>query len=169
MENVADKAVKAAPEAEAVAFDIDSLNTIEAANKGIEVPLRHDVSNRLLGLFVGVLGRDSDVFQGIVNDRRNEAIQQAALANKSGRDMELKTAEELDERGLELLIACTTHFRTELKNAKGETVGEKPAILCKGEWLTFNVPNAKRLYREYPWMRKQVDNAIGDISLFIKP
>lgn len=146
---------KAAP---AVELDLGSLDTIKAANGGAEVELRHPTKGTGLGIFVGILGQDSDTFREAIRERENEARQKRAMADRSGKTAPTLSSEELEEQATDLLILCTTHWRT----------GDKPTLKLDGEEMTFNVPNARKAYTRLLWMRTQVDAAIGNLALFIK-
>jgi hypothetical protein len=154
---------------EAIAMiDLGDLDTVAGSNAGAEVELKHPTTGKPTGIFVGILGKHSDVFREIVRERTNNRVKAAAEASKAGDDEPTLTAEQIEERAIELLTACTTNWRSETRNAKGEVIDNKPVIKFKGEELTFSVVNAKRLYTHFIWMREQIDGKIGDLDLFIK-
>lgn len=148
-------APQAAP---AEAFDLASLDTVAAAAKGAEIELRHPTKGTGLGIFVTVVGQDSDTFRDAIRERENEARQKRAMAERSGKNAPTLSSEELEDQATDLLIVCTLGWRT----------GNSDTIFFEGEQLKFNVPNARRLYTRLLWMRTQVDAAIGNLSLFIK-
>jgi len=148
--------------------DLDDLDTGKASDAGAEIELLHPTLKTPTGIFVGVLGKHSEVFREHIRERTNERIKREAAANKRGKEDETPTAEQVEEKAIELLVLCTTHWRSETRNDKGEVIESKPIIVHRGQELPFTVANAKMLYSRLIWMREQVDEAIGDLENFIK-
>lgn len=148
-------------------LDLDSLDTGAACDKGAEIELKHPTTNAPLGIFVTILGKDSQAFREHVKQDVNERIRREALATKRGKDIAPPTAEEAEDKATELLVVCTLGWRQRVDVAEGETEKFKPTITYKGEELAFNVPNAKTIYSNLLWFRRQVDEAIGDLENFI--
>lgn len=143
-------------------LDLDSLDTGAACDKGAEIELKHPTTSEPLGLFVTILGKDSQVFREHVKQDVNARIRREALASKRGKDVAPPTAEEAEDKATELLVICTLGWRQ--RNEDGTF---KDTITYKGEELAFNVPNAKTVYTNLLWFRRQVDEAIGDLENFI--
>lgn len=139
-------------------IDLAELDTIAACDKGTEIELLHPVNKTPLGIYIGVLGKDSKVFREHMRETINADLRQAALARRRGKNEEVPTIEKGEAKGIELLVVCTTSWRT----------GEEKTITLRGEKLPFTVANAKRLYEEMPWIRNQVDEGIGDLENFLK-
>jgi len=139
-------------------MDLGTLDTVGACNGGAEIELLHPVTQKPLGVFITVLGKDSDVFREHLRETIDDDIRRAAMAKKRGKQEEIMTVAKSDERGLELLVLCTQSWRT----------GDEAVISFKGENLTCTVANVKKLYEGLPWIRKQVDEAIGDLENFLK-
>ena len=118
-------------------IDLSELDTIVASGRGFELELRHPTSEKPLGQFITILGKDSEQFRAAKRNRVAEPL----------------TMEESEERSVMQLVAATTGFRN---------------ILYKGEKLEFSVANARRLYMEQLWIRRQVDKGIADLENFIK-
>ena len=143
-------------------LDLDSLDTGAACDKGAEIELKHPTTSEPLGLFVTILGKDSQVFREHVKQDVNARIRREALASKRGKDVAPPTAEEAEDKATELLVICTLGWRQ-----RNEDGSFKDTITYKGEELSFNVPNAKTVYTNLLWFRRQVDEAIGDLENFI--
>lgn len=143
-------------------LDLASLDTSAACDKGAEIELRHPTTNEPLGLFVTVLGKDSQIFRDHVKQDVNARIRREALANKRGKDLPPPTAEEAEDKATELLVVCTLGWRQRVEGDKF-----KETITFAGEELAFTVANAKRVYESLLWFRRQVDEAIGDLENFI--
>jgi len=148
--------------------DLDDLDTGKASDAGTEIELVHPVHKTPTGIFIGVLGKHSEVFRDHIREKTNERLRLEALNKKRGKDEETPTAEIVEQKAIELLVLCTTHWRSETRTEKGEVISNEPVIVFRGEPLPFNVPNAKMLYARMIWMREQVDEAIGDLERFMK-
>lgn len=139
-------------------LDLSTLNTVAACNQGAEIELRHPTSNAPLGIFVTVLGKDSDVFKSYVRQATNARLRKAAAEKRRARETEVLTVEENEQQGVELLATCTVSWRT----------ANEPSILFNAELLACTHANAVRLYGQLPWIREQIDTAIGDLENFLK-
>jgi len=166
METLENKPTTGKALVEAEGFDIGVFDTKTACNDGAEFELKHPVTGAKTGVFWSVLGTDSDVFQSIVKDRSDEDSRKAAMAARSGEELPTRTADQIEARNVELLAAVSTGWRTVI--GKGDEAKSEPVLIFKGERLSFTVPNVTRVLREMAQIRKQVDKAVGDLSLFIK-
>jgi len=63
------------------------------------------------------------------------------------------TADELDNDSLDLLAACTLGWS---------------GFVVDGSELECNTENARRLYRQFPWLREQAQQYIDDRANFLK-
>jgi hypothetical protein len=142
-------------------MDIGKLDTVSACNAGAEIELMHPVTQKRLGIFVNVLGKDSDVCREHFRVTVNDNLRKAAMAKKRGKDEEVQTYEKSLERGIDLLVACTLGWRTV------DDGQETPTITMNGEAMAYTKANAKRLYEAMPWIKTQVDEAIVDLENFI--
>lgn len=155
----------------ATPVDISSLDTVAASDKGAEIELLHPTTNAPLGIFITILGKDSQIFRDHVKESVNAQIRKEALANRRGKKLDPGTAEEAEEKAIELLVLCTLGWRSEtyeVKEGKKVVASNEPVIVMGGEPLSFNIMNAKRIYTESIWIRRQIDDAIGDLENFIK-
>lgn len=148
--------------------DISDLDTVAASDAGAEIELVHPTTNAPLGIFITILGKDSEVFREHVKEQVNASIRKEALATRRGKKVDPPTAEEAEQRAIELLVLCTLGWRSETYGEKKAVIANEPVIVMKGEALPFSVANAKRIYTDSIWIRRQVDEAIGDLENFIK-
>jgi len=124
-------------------FNLKTLDVVSKANEGTTVDIVHPVTGDPLGIKVQVVGQDSDLYRKA----------QRKILNKRLNDKKFKTrAEELENEAIDLLAGCTVGW-------EGIQEGETD--------IPFSVDAAKRVYREYPWMKEQVDMAIGDRGNFL--
>lgn len=136
------------------AIDLASLDTQAACDRPFSLELKHPVTGAPLGCGVQIVGKDSAKFKDHIRQSANEQLRRNAQAQRRGKDIETPTIEQIEERGVDLLVACTTGF-----------FGE---ILLDKEVLTYSPDNARKLYTRFPWAREQVDAAVGDIENFMQ-
>lgn len=149
-------------------FDLQGLDTRANSNEGAEFQLVNPDTGAKLPIFITVTGKHGDTFREIIRDRSDNSIKKAALAQQQGVDPELVLSAQMERDNLELLAGCTLAWRSVVFDKDGKIVKEKPIIKHNGQELDFNAANALKLYDQVIWIRSQVDNAIGNLSLFIK-
>lgn len=138
-------------------IDLASFDTKAACEKGFELELRNPFNSEPLGVFISVVGTESEMFQGHVRRKADEKLKSQVM--RRNRPEEAPTVAQIERDSIALLAACTTGWRT-VEN--GES---KPTITHGGKPLEFNEANAKFLYAN-KWIREQVDDAIGDLGNF---
>ena len=74
---------KAPKKPAAKAFDLADLDTVKACNAGAEIELKHPVTLAPVGIFVTVLGKDSDAFRGFMREVVDANLRQKAIGKKS--------------------------------------------------------------------------------------
>lgn len=141
-----------------MSFDLSSVDTVAACNKGTEIELKHPVTNEPTGVFWGILGRDSDAYREYFRELANARIRKEVMARKRGKDVEVETVEVAEAKAIELLVSCSTGWRSE----------DKPTLTFKGEELEFTVMNAKTVLEALPWVRRQIEDGIDDLENFMK-
>lgn len=139
-------------------LDLASLDTVAACDAGAEIELLHPTTDAPLGIFISVLGRDSRVFKDYTRQSINTRLRKEAVNRKRGRDPEVATVEAAEEDSTAALVACTQGWRT----------GDVKTLLFKGQALPFSPPNALLVYNALPWIKRQVDEGIGDLANFLK-
>ena len=133
-------------------MDLTELDTSSAADEGVEMAVRHPVTNAPLMMADGetpitirVAGMDSKIFrkaQRANQDRRMKGARYRA-----------PTADELDAEATELVAKCTLSWR---------------GVMIDGAELQCSFANAKQLYTRLPWLREQVDLFMGDRANFLQ-
>lgn len=140
-------------------MDLNDLDTTRAAETGFELELTHPTNASPLGMFVTVLGRDSDAYtklQAAQNRKRIERLQ------KLGGRVTL-SADELERDAIALLAACTRSWRRDTEESKGP----KDTWLLEEEELVCSVANASKVYTRFKWIREQVDEAVVNRANFL--
>lgn len=133
-------------------FDLATLDTKAACSKGYEVELKHPTTSVPLGMFITIVGKDSQEFRDYTREKTNIRLKRDAMAQKRGKDPEIRTVESIEAENIELLVICTKGWR---------------GIMKDGVELPFSVQNAIALYKDYPWAYDQINDAVGDVSLFL--
>lgn len=136
--------------AKAKAIDLSSIDTVKGSNDGFNVQIYHPGTNEDLGITIKVLGKDSDKF---ITVSRGQNKKRMAKMTKGGFRTTAIPVEEIEQDSLMLLAACTVGW-----------VG----VVVDGKDLDFNEDNAVMVYERFPWIREQVDAAMGDRANFIK-
>lgn len=152
-------------------MDILTLDTEVACNESIGLELLSPVDAQGTGIFIYLVGKDSEACQNHTREQIDDTLRKAHRAKQRGKDMELQTSAKLKERELNFLVACTTgwcQFQTEDKTLTKPYGDKKDTISYGDEELAFTPANVKKLYKRLPWITTQVDEAIGDLSLFMR-
>jgi hypothetical protein len=138
-------------EAKTKPLDLASLDLAAAAEKGFELELLHPVTQAPLGVFITLVGKDSPTFRDHVRRGANDQLRKQAVSKRRGAEIEVPTIEKMESDMIELLSLCATGWRN---------------LTYKGVELPFSTVNAKVIFTDLPWIREQVDQAVGDIENF---
>ena len=152
-------------------IDLASLDTIQASDKGDRIAIFHPTTKEPIGLFIQLLGKHSTTFRELVRDRINNRIKKESMAAKRGKALDPRTAEEVEAEAIEMLVACTVGWETEIYNEGNPKKGikeVKPTMRFEGQDVPFTSQKALEVYTRMLWLREQVDNAIGDLENFIQ-
>jgi len=132
-------------------IDLAAIDTVKGSNEGFDVRIFHPGTNEDLDITISVLGKDSDDFQKVSraqNKRRMSKMQKGGFRNVT-----TPPIEEVESDGIDLLAKCTTGWT---------------GVIIEGKEIKFSVDNAVMVYERFPWIKEQVDIAIGDRANFIK-
>lgn len=127
-------------------MDLTTLDTRKMADKGSVLQLRHPTTfEPIEGMTITLLGLDSSTY-------RNK--QKALTQDKLDQGRRFKNSVDISEMDtLSLLAACTIEWT-------GFEEGQQ-ALEC-------NEKNVIRVYKDWPWIREQVDAFIGDRANFLQ-
>jgi hypothetical protein len=160
---------------DAALIDLASLDTVAASDKGARIAILHPINKEPIGIFIQLLGKHSTTFRELIRERINKRVKAESMAAKRGKNLDPRTAEEVEAEALEMLVACTLGWETEIYETT-EKPGEKPqkvvketkpTIFIDGEHLPFNHQNGIKVYTRLLWLREQIDDAIGDLENFM--
>lgn len=133
-------------------LDLAALDIKTGADAGFKLELTHPVSGKPLGLWILILGADSDAYQAKMREFRQRAMERLKLNQRAK-----MTDEESEEQGLEQLVALTRGWSENIK--------------LDGELLMFSAENARKLYadKRISWIGEQVYRGVHDRANFLPP
>lgn len=138
-------------------LDLASLSAQKACETPFEFELKHPVTEEGLGVFISVVGTESEAFKAHTRKKANAALARQFKNQRRSRDEAAPTVEQAEKDGIDLVVACTVGWRT----------GETPKITHAGKALEFSESNARFIYAER-WIRDQAAEAIGDLGNFMQ-
>ncbi len=127
--------------------DLNSLDTIAACNKAHEFEVTHPATGVGTGVFISVVGRDSDIYRSRVKAMANESLQREATGRKK-----IDTIDALEAKSIGALVAATVSWRN---------------VVLDGEALDCTPENARKVYARIIPVRDQVQEAVNDLSNFM--
>jgi hypothetical protein len=130
-------------------MDLSKLDLTKSSNEGAWITLKHPSSNDDLPMKIKVIGKDSDKFIKLSEDFRRSNLEDM----KSNKTVEQRM-QASKEYGDTLLVACTLEWQ---------------GIELDGKKLDCTPENIKLVYQRFGWIKEQIDTAIADRTLFIKP
>lgn len=124
------------------------LSSITASQNTVEI--RHPKTQEPIGLSITLRPATCDQVQAVKRKVTNENLR---MRGKS------LTAEKLEANGIEMLVAAIETW-TWGKDVSGEEAS------WGGEKLEPTPANIRKVLREAPWIKSQVDDAFGDEAAF---
>jgi len=133
--------------------DLSAIDTVKGSNDGCDVNIYHPGTMVDLDITINVLGKDSD--EWMKNQYAAQRKYQAKVTKGGYRSSVslLPDPEEVARRDRELLAKCTRSWS---------------GVELDGKELEFSTDNAVMVYERFPWVKEQIDIAIGDRANFIK-
>lgn len=136
-------------------MDLATIDTVKGANAGVDVKIYHPGTNEDIGVNIRVLGKDSDEFQRISRAQQKRRMDKLTKGGFRGANIPL---ESIEQDAIDLLASLTKGWKQE----------DKSTITLDGEELACTKENAVAVYERFPWIKEQIDAAIGDRANFIK-
>lgn len=128
-------------------FDLANLDTLSTAQEeGVDVELRHPVTNEPLGVTVRVASYESERVR-----RVKRRITDRALKATQGRRQ--TTAEDLERSTREMVAAAVISWS---------------GLVYRGETLDCTPANVLRVLEEQPWIGEQIDAVAQDRAAFFR-
>ena len=125
-------------------MELTQFDVVSPANEGVWMNLEHPVTGEPLEVKIKLAGIDSDYYKKELRRQQNKRFK------KGFRKM---NAEELESETIELLVACTLDW---------------DGVELEGQALECNPENVRKVYKQFPWIKEQVDNFINDRANFLK-
>lgn len=143
------------------AFDFETLDLAATAETPFEFELEHPETKEGLGVFISVIGSESDTFQRYIRAEGNKARAKAFERQRKGKTLEPSKVEEDEDMAIRAVATCIKAWRT-VKAGKSE-----PVIYWGGRKLECDQTNAFDWLKRFRWVRDQVNKATGDINNFL--
>jgi hypothetical protein len=127
-------------------FDLSSL----IRHDTLTVDILHPISGEPTGMRLEVAGMDSPRYR----DATRTLIEKStASAPRAARQAKKAAPRDMEADALELLVACTVSWT---------------GVVESGAAVPLTPDNARRLFTAHPWLRRQVDEAVGDRASFFE-
>lgn len=134
-------------------FDLKDLDTVAAADLGSTLEIRHPTTGAVLA---NGDGRSVTLTLAGMDSSRAKRTERAALDRRlkqsAGRRSAV-TATDIDSDSLEVLASVTLSWS---------------GFVVDGQEIECTPENAKRLYKQWPWLREQAQAFVEDRANFLK-
>lgn len=155
--------------------NLADLDTTKACEAVFDLELLHPTSKAPLGLFIQIIGVQSQAMTSLRNRMGNELLRQNFEAQRKGK-AEAPTVESTIKRSVDTLTEATVGWyaiEPAEVDAKGKPKGEAkriPGLPFGDTVLEFTKAAASDLYTKpaFEWLRDQVDAGVGDLGNFLK-
>lgn len=123
-------------------FDLASFDLTSSGDAGVPVVIEHPVTGQPLGITIHVLSADYPR----VREKQRELLRRRVKKQR------FDDPEEIERNSLELLAEATTAWS---------------GVTWQGQDLAFTKANARMLYERLPFLRRAIENAVGDLKRFL--
>ena len=130
------------------------LKAIGSVKDTTDVEIVHPATGEVLlnddgtPMTITVYGPYSSTYKSVSHAQQNKRLMKA---QRTGGKLNL-SAEEIEASSLDLLVKCTADWNI--------TLDDKPE--------NFSQDKAREVYKEYPWVRDQIDAVFGDTRAFLE-
>ena len=154
---------------------LDDLDIATPSDNGTEIELLHPTSGEPTGIFFSIVGKHSEKYaqqKREIDKEQLEAVKKLTDKEKFARMLD---AEDSKARAVRLLAACMTGWRTEEygfdKLGEQAVKGDVKTLNFDGKDHPFTLTAAQQVLssRKWSWVYAQVDSAVHNDSLFMKP
>lgn len=143
-------------------MDFASLDLAVVTEQPHEFELLHPETKEGLGVFVSVIGSESETFQSYMREKANAARLKAFGQQRRGKPDEPATVEAEEDMVIDAIATCMTGWRTVTEGKSA------PVIVWGADRLEFSKANAAKWLKHFRWVRLQVNEATADLANFIK-
>lgn len=149
--------------------DLSSIDPVAACAAGTDLELLHPATGDPLGVFMRILGQESDELRAFAKGKAKEGAKKAAANRHTRRDVAKIAEETVDgifdrKASVDLAVAATVGWwRFENED---DRKGRVENVVFEGSEVAFSKEAARRLFEARPWMALQVDAGTQDIASF---
>lgn len=134
-------------------FSLADIDTISACNKPFKLEIISAKTREPTGMFVYIVGKDSDVYRAKKDALANEWLAREA-ANARRNKFEPESISKLEAKNIDAIVAAITGW-------------EGFAFNVDDPDLEFTDENIRMVCRKYPPFKEQVQEAINDLENFM--
>lgn len=149
-----------------------AFNTVAACDIPARIEFVHPVTKKGMGQGVFLVGKDSAIFNRLVEEAADADRQRGFTFTRKGKAIEPKTLAEDRAASIALIAGCTTGFWCNAIEAnKVDEIEPREGgdfMWIGNEKLTFSRKNVFGFYTNYPEGFRQANEAIADLENFIK-
>jgi hypothetical protein len=160
--------------AQPTGIDIFAIDPIAACEVGADIEITHPASQRGLGVFLKIIGNESDEIRAYA---KRKVIEQTHknFSKRSGRkpdaeQLAQQTVDRIFDRtsSVELaMVATKGWWRYKTPDAeKAEERGRVETLLFNNEELSFSADNLRKVLEARPWIATQVDTGVQELDNF---
>ena len=145
-------------------MDLLILDTAKACNTPQEFELLSPGTGDGIGVFITVIGKDSDKGQELSDDHLDDVLRKNHKSSMRSKPGAVSTAAKIRKDDIDYNAALVTGWRSVDK----ETKRDISTIQLGKEKLVFSLANAKKLFTALPWTCEQTGEKIYDIASFMR-
>jgi hypothetical protein len=131
-------------------MDLATLDTKKGADLGFDLHLRHPATGDPIGAVIRIAGMDSERYRDKATAQQRARFERLARRNR----FDTANPEEQREEAIQLLAAATLGWDD---------------VNLNGQAVPFSESAAADLYRNFAWVREQVDVAMHERANFLPP
>lgn len=132
-------------------LDLKVVNLSKIAEEGFEFQLEMPETNEKLDAFITIRGSQSEKARNHARKKYNQLQTREALARKKGKEDPIQI-EEAEEMAIETAVKRVISWR---------------GIDEDGVAVPFTDENARRIFKENPWIREQVQTESDNLGNFL--
>lgn len=156
---------------------LDDLDIATPSDNGTEIELLHPTNGEPTGIFFSIVGKHSEKYAAQKREIDKEQIEAVKKLSDKDKLARMFDSEDSKSRAVRLLAACITGWRTveyeaDKKDSSKQVVkSESKTLNFDGKDHPFSLSAAVQVLssRKWSWVYTQVDNAVHNDSLFMKP
>ena len=144
------------------------IGNIIAADKLAEFEVKHPITKKPTGIFIGVYGQHSKIFRDKMNGNIQARQAKNVLAAKDGEMPAPRAVDETEAENHELLATCIGSWRSVIEKNGKPTTESEPLLEYCGNKLPLTFENALKVLTDpnMRWLVQQVDDNVTKLENF---